>query len=98
MQSFVYGNRAKVYQVVSSVTNVSYTERGGEGERERERTRTRKLEYWRMVALGPFGPVQQPVLAILQAQISTTRDSERERERGFRFSLLCINGVFREDP
>ena len=72
MQSFVYGNRAKVYQVVSSVTNVSYTERGGEGERERERTRTRKLEYWRMVALGPFGPVQQPVLAILQAQISTT--------------------------
>ena len=34
------------------------------GKRERDRTR--------IVALGPFGPIQQPVLAILPAQINTT--------------------------
>ena len=26
-------------------------------QRERERTRTRKLEYSKIVALGPFGPI-----------------------------------------
>ena len=37
----------------------------GGGGRERENSK-------RIVALGPFGPIQQPVLAILPAQINTS--------------------------
>ena len=37
-----------------------------------ERTPTGKLEYSRIVALGPLGPIQQPVLATLQTQINAT--------------------------
>ena len=36
------------------------------------RTRTQNFYYSRIVALGPFGHVQQPVLAVLQTQINTT--------------------------
>ena len=45
-----------------------------ERTRERERERERDNSNWKtlIVALVPFGPISQPVLAMLPTQISTT--------------------------